>query len=236
MSQELLLLLFTSATIALIHTLLGPDHYLPFIVIAKARNWPYLKTLSITALCGLGHVLGSVVLGIIGIAFGVLLSRLAFFESFRGDLAAWALIAFGLVYFTWGMRKAIKNKNHIHAHAHYGFEHTHNHTHTNEHSHIHPQKAEREITPWILFTVFLFGPCEPLIPVLMYPAAKEGIFETAMVTLVFGVVTILTMVTVVSVFFFGLKKIPPGGFSRYSHALAGGTIFLCGGAIQFLGL
>jgi len=33
MSNELMILLVTAASIGFFHTLLGPDHYLPFIVI-----------------------------------------------------------------------------------------------------------------------------------------------------------------------------------------------------------
>jgi len=82
-----------------LHTLFGPDHYLPFIVMKKARNWSFAKTLSITIACGLGHVLSSVVLGLIGIAAGIALMKLEVFESFRGNIAAWALIGFGFAYF-----------------------------------------------------------------------------------------------------------------------------------------
>jgi hypothetical protein len=57
-----------------------------------------------------------------------------------------------------------------------------------------------------------------------------------MVTAVFGCVTILTMLGVVLVSSFGLNLLPMGKLERFSHALAGGSIFLCGVAIQFLGL
>ena len=106
MSYEMTLLMGTAAFIAFFHTLLGPDHYLPFIVMGKARKWSMAKTAWITVLCGVGHVASSVLLGFIGIALGVALTSLVAVESFRGNLAAWALIAFGLVYFVWGMRRA----------------------------------------------------------------------------------------------------------------------------------
>jgi len=65
MSSELVVLMVTAASVGLIHTLIGPDHYLPFIVMAKARKWSPLRTGWITLLCGLGHVGGSVVLGVV---------------------------------------------------------------------------------------------------------------------------------------------------------------------------
>ena len=44
MSPELMVLLVTAAFIGFLHTLLGPDHYLPFIVMGKAKKWSMLKT------------------------------------------------------------------------------------------------------------------------------------------------------------------------------------------------
>ena len=76
MSQELLILTITAASIGLFHTLLGPDHYLPFIVMARAGKWSPIKTTWITVLCGIGHILGSVLLGFIGIALGIAVTKI----------------------------------------------------------------------------------------------------------------------------------------------------------------
>ncbi|MBI4681128.1 MAG: hypothetical protein HY753_08025, partial [Nitrospirae bacterium] len=159
MSNELLILIIAAASIGFFHTLLGPDHYLPFIVMSRSRNWSLRKTSLVTVLCGIGHVLSSVLLGIIGIALGIAVSKLEAIESFRGSIAAWVLIAFGLVYFIWGMRRALRNKPHEHLHKHeYGFSHMHTHHHTEVHMHVHRKKGTKNITPWVLFTIFVFGP------------------------------------------------------------------------------
>lgn len=92
------------------------------------------------------------------------------------------------------------------------------------------------MTPWVLFTIFVLGPCEPLIPILMYPAAKENFGGVLLVTLIFGTVTISTMLGIVVASTWGLKRLPLKKMERYAHALAGGSICLCGMAIQFLGL
>ncbi|MFC1715408.1 sulfite exporter TauE/SafE family protein [Candidatus Poribacteria bacterium] len=237
MSRDLLVLVTTAAYIGFFHTLIGPDHYLPFVVMAQSRKWPRLKTAWITILCGIGHVLSSVVLGGLGIAFGIAVTRLEIIESFRGNLAAWALIAFGLVYFIWGLRRAIKRRPHTHSHIHDRVStHEHTHTHEKEHTHVHQEEGKTSLTPWVLFTIFVLGPCEPLIPILMYPAAKSSVFGVVMVAGTFGIVTILTMLTVVLLALSGLKLIPIGRMERYSHALAGAAIFLSGMAIQLLGL
>ncbi|MGR3304217.1 MAG: sulfite exporter TauE/SafE family protein [Candidatus Scalindua sp.] len=235
--QELTVITITAASIGLFHTLLGPDHYLPFIVMARARKWSLAKTTCITALCGAGHVLSSIVLGIIGIALGISINKLGAIELFRGGLAAWLLIAFGAGYFVWGVFRARKRRPHVHWHAHGDASMPiHKHTHSKEHLHLHKGEKAKNLTPWILFTIFVFGPCEPLILLLIYPAAKSSTFGLVLVAGVFGVVTIATMLGIVILLSLGANLLPMGKLERYTHALAGATICLCGIAIRFLGL
>jgi len=236
-SQEMTILTITAASIGFFHTLFGPDHYIPFIVIARARKWSLLKTSWITFLCGLGHIGSSVLLGFVGIALGIAVTKLEGWESFRGNIAGWLLIAFGIAYFVWGLRKALKNRPHEHIHVHPdGHTHAHEHTHNQEHIHVHDEKDAVNMTPWILFIIFVFGPCEPLIPILMYPAAKSSLFGLVLVTAVFGSVTILTMLSIVIFSTFGINLVPLKRMERFTHAMAGIIIFLCGMSIQFLGL
>jgi sulfite exporter TauE/SafE len=236
MEGSTLLLAGTAVTIGFIHTLVGPDHYLPFIVMGEARQWTIRKTMFITFLCGVGHVLSSVVLGFIGIAAGISLSRLQFFESFRGNIAAWLLITFGLVYMLISLRSLYRKKKHVHSHHHTeGIIHEHEHNHFSSHSHIHFQD-KKNLTPWILFLIFILGPCEPLIPIVMYPAAKNNISGVVMVSLLFSVVTIATMMSIVLAFRLGLSHINLRPLERYVNVIAGATIMIAGLAIQFLGL
>jgi sulfite exporter TauE/SafE len=236
-SREIMLLAGTAATIGFVHTVLGPDHYLPFIVISRARRWGLSKTLFVSFLCGLGHVLSSVVIGFIGIAFGVAVGRLEGVESFRGGLAGWLLIGFGLAYMVWGVWRAIKKKPHTHLHLHAeDDEHDHAHVHQGEHYHLHGRANKKSLTPWILFTIFVFGPCEPLIPILMYPAAKHNMAGVVLVTVAFGLTTIGTMLVLISLSSWGLSFLPLGKLERYVHALAGAMIFISGLSVQFFGL
>ena len=236
MSNELILLAGTAATVGFLHTIFGPDHYLPFIVMARANRWSSLKTVWVTLLCGIGHVGSSVLLGAVGIAAGVAVSKLEALESFRGDIAAWVLIGFGLAYFIWGLRRALLDRPHEHAHVHEGgITHTHRHVHTEEHAHVHGE-GRKNLTPWVLFVIFVLGPCEPLIPILMYPAAKKSLFGIVLVALIFGLVTVATMLSVVVAGLKGVNRLPMASLERYAHALAGAAIFLSGIGIRFLGL
>jgi ABC-type nickel/cobalt efflux system permease component RcnA len=236
MNDSITLLSVTAISIGFIHTILGPDHYLPFIVLSQAKKWTLKKTMVITFLCGIGHVLSSVILGLIGIFVGIELKKLIAVESFRGNIAAWLFIAFGLVYMVISIRNIIKKRKHSHSHFHFGGEeHSHEHNHHKEHTHPHNNEIVKT-TPWILFLIFVFGPCEPLIPIVMYPAAQNNISGAVFVSLLFSVVTVATMMSIVLAFNLGLKRINLKPLEKYSNLIAGSAIFLSGLAIQFLGL
>ena len=232
--SDLQLLSLAAVSIGVGHTLLGPDHYLPFVAMSRAGNWSRRKTAWVTLLCGVGHVLGSVVLGCIGIALGVAVFKLEPIEEIRGDLAGWLLLTFGLLYFSWGLARALRNQPHVHMHTD-GTVHAHP-----ESDHVHELADQaavprQPITPWVLFTIFLFGPCEPLIPMLMYPAARGSAWNVALVSTLFAVATIGTMLMMVLVMCLGADFVRLGRLERYSHALAGLVVLSCGLAIK-LGL
>jgi ABC-type nickel/cobalt efflux system permease component RcnA len=237
MTKDISVLLITAASLGFFHTLFGPDHYLPFIMMSRARRWTLPRTVGITLLCGLGHVGSSILFGAVGIVLGVSVSRLEFLEGFRGNIAAWMIIVFGFLYFLWGVRSTVLNRPHKHIHFHKnGEKHEHDHVHADDHVHQHEDKGKQSITPWVLFTIFVFGPCEPLIPILMYPAAKASIPGLILVTAVFAGVTILTMLTLVIIVSLGVNSLPLGRLERYMHAIAGAMILLSGIGIVFLGL
>lgn len=230
-------LLGTAAFLGFFHTVTGPDHYIPFIAMSKVGRWSFPKTIAITLACGVGHVLSSVLLGFLGIAASLAVSRLEWFEGVRGDLAAWLLLGFGLAYMVWGIRRAIRNRPHTHLHVHADGA-VHQHTHTHHEDHAHPHVAESDtagqsgrMTPWILFTIFVFGPCEPLIPILMYPALRLNIWSVALVAGVFAVCTIGTMTAIVAGAYWGLVRLSTSRLERYSHAIAGAALAACGGAM-----
>jgi len=237
MTHELLALTTTAATIGFLHTVLGPDHYLPFVVMGRAGGWSRARTLVITALCGVGHIAGSVLLGGVGIAAGIAVSRMTALEAVRGELAAWALIGVGAAYAIWGIRRALRNRPHTHLHHHGdGTLHVHTHTHHRDHAHLHGSSDAKHMTPWVLFVVFVLGPCEPLIPLLMVPAAHHSPLGVAWVAAVFAAVTIITMVGVVLAGTLGVERLPLGRLERYSHAMAGATLCLCGVGMVAFGL
>ncbi len=255
--MEINILFLSTLSIGFIHTIVGPDHYLPFILMAKARQWKIKQTMLITFLCGIGHVLGSVLLGVVGIVFGVALQRLEIIEGYRGDIASWMLIAFGIAYGAWGLRLGLRSIEHKHGHNHeqdheqdqeenhknehehrhekgISIMHQHTHHHLGRHAHVHGDP--KSITPWALFVIFVLGPCEPLIPLLMYPAAKGNWLDVAWVATGFGIVTIATMMGMVVLLTKSMMQLKMEFWERYMHALAGFIIALSGLAIKLFGL
>lgn len=211
METDISVLSVTALTIGALHTLAGPDHYLPFVAMAKARSWSTLKTINIVTLCGIGHVFSSIIIGFIGIAAGFALSGVEKVEGIRGSIAAWLLLLFGLGYLAWAFYKLQKKDDHHHRDI----------------------QEKRKMTFWILFTIFIFGPCEPLIPILMYPAAEHNYRAVAFISVLFALVTIITMIIVVMLMLKGISFVKFKTLERYQHVIAGATITLCGVAIFF---
>jgi hypothetical protein len=231
MSNELIILLGTAITISFLHTLAGPDHYLPFIGLAKARGWNIGKTVFWTIVCGCGHVWSSVLLGLGGAALGWSLSKLNWLESIRGGLAGWMLLGAGLVYSVWGWWRARQDRTHKHFDVYddgsmYVFEH--------RHGEMIAPKERHKVTPWVMFLVFLLGPCEPMIPLLSFPAAKNSTTAMVLLILVYTFFTLLTMVLMVALGFYGISFLKTKLLERYMHALGGAAIFLCGVGMVFL--
>jgi ABC-type nickel/cobalt efflux system permease component RcnA len=234
----------TALSLGLVHTLVGPDHYLPFIVLGRAEGWTLRKTLLLTGLCGLAHVASSILIGGLGVGLGWSLGGLEHFEGIRGEAAGWALLVFGAAYLAWGVYRARKGHSHVHVHRD-GTVHTHGHDH--EHAADHSAHADEpheepdhvrahRRTGWALFLIFVLGPCEPLIPLLIFPAAEHSASGIAAVSAAFAIATVGTMLAVVAAGWFGLRLFKLGWLERYVHAFSGAAVLASGVLITFVGL
>jgi sulfite exporter TauE/SafE len=236
MDQTLTILLTTAVGVAFVHTLIGVDHILPFVVLGKANRWTLRRTLVITGACGVGHVLSSVLLGVVGIGLGAAVTNLEWIEATRGDLAAWALIAFGLVYAAWALATRRRAMRQAHHHTSDGAAVAHMHASGRE-PHQHPGgPGGASLTVRSLFLIFVLGPCEPLIPLLMIPAATTGTVAVVLVTATFGVVTLATMMGLVVLATKGLEWRSSPWLERHVQLMAGLSIVASGVAIQLFGL
>ncbi len=232
MNTELQVLLLTAVSISCLHTLTGPDHYIPFIALSRVRGWTAGKTVVWTLLCGIAHVGSSVLLGMLGIGLGWSLSKVSGLENLRGGLAGWALLSFGLLYTMWGLKRAWSNKVHKHFDVYdngevYVYEHKHGQI-------VYPQDRMK-VTPWIMLLIFGLGPCEPLIPLLMYPAAQHSTYGMLMLVLSFTLFTLLTMTALVLLGYYGFSVLKTSRLERYVHVLGGISVLICGIGMVYLG-
>jgi hypothetical protein len=231
MHHEIGVLLFAAIMIACLHTCSGPDHYLPFIALSRSRGWSLGKTIVWTLICGCGHVWSSVLLGLGGAALGWSVSHIKGLENIRGGLAGWALLSFGLIYGIWGLIRAGNNRKHKHFDIDgdriYVYEHRDGSTVLPSDKHV--------VTPWVMFIIFILGPCEPMIPLLYFPAAKNSWFGMILLIIVYTFFTLLSMVVMVLLGYYGIAWIKTEKLEKYMHALGGMAIFLCGASMIFLG-
>ena len=86
----------TGFTVAFFHAAI-PTHWLPFVLVSRARGWGHGKTLLVATLAGLGHVAITSLLGLAIAWFGFQL------DEKLGHLFPWiaggVLLAIGAFYF-----------------------------------------------------------------------------------------------------------------------------------------
>ena len=127
------------------------------------------------------------------------------------------LIAFGLVYGIWGLRRAAGARLHGHVHARY--------------DHVHEPSR---MTAWTLFLLFSADPCVAVIPLLV-AAAPLGALKALLVVLAYEVATIGTMVLLVLPARAGARVLRAGWLDRYGDAAAGALIAAVGLVVAGLG-
>lgn len=214
------LLLSAAASLAVVHTAIGIDHALPFVVLSRVQGWTLRRTLWVTALCGLGHVASALVLGLGALALGVAVERLVAVETLRGHLALGVLVSFGMGYAALGALRYWRHRPHHHEHL---------------------DQRKRAVTMWTLFVVLVFGPCEALVPLLLAPGLMQDTPLLVGVIAVFGGLTVLTMLVLVTVGVLGARLVELERFlgnraASVAEVMAGLTIAATGAGVALLGL
>jgi len=227
-------LLVTAMLTGVIHTVAGPDHYLPFIAIARSRRYSMVRTLLWTLICGIGHVGSALLLAVLFLLFAGILSaaKLEWLEEWRGNIAAYAMIGMGGAMLLHSFRRRWRNRprKHVHLDAD-GVMHVHSHAPGSEKA---PSSGE-SLSYWVVFIIFVLGPCEALLP-LLTASAVLGTTAVILTASVFSAATIATMLGAVALGVAGLNTLRFGWLERHTAEIAGATVMLCGIAIAFLGL
>ncbi len=212
-SQSLVLLMSTAALLGAGHTIIAPHHYLPFAAVGKSAGWSNAKTLFVTLLCGFGHLASSLVFAGIAVALTFGAASVEYFQHFRGDIAQFVFLGFALAYTIFGLKRGLRSDADAACSCHCHAE----------------DKIKNAATLGALFLIFLIGPCDVLIPLVILPALSFDWWGVLLVACVFSLATIASMLLMVAVILYGLKFVPfrGGKLERWSSFITGAVLLVC---------
>ena len=79
-----------------------------------------------------------------------------------------------------------------------------------------------------MFLIFVLGPCEPMIPLLYFPAARSSWGSMLALILVYTFFTLASMLVMVLLGYYSIRFFRTQKLEKYMHALAGLTLLTCG--------
>ena len=220
----LLALMLTAATVGALHSL-GPDHWLPFAALARARNWTPLRTARLAFVCGLGHVTVSALLGILAVLLGR--ESVETFGTTVHGSAPLLLIGFGFAYMTWALWRIFRGRLLHHVDHLEGKPHDHGRGHHHDHG--------KKLSEWGLFVLFCCDPCIALIPMIVAASAK-GWGAIGAVVVVYELATIAAILVLVHIAHTGARTMRFAWLDRYGDVVAGGAIICVGTVVTVLGI
>jgi nickel/cobalt transporter (NicO) family protein len=218
------LLTVTAVATAAFHTLI-PDHWLPFVLVGRARGWSVKKTAGVSGASALIHTGLSVVLALVAIRIGreAMEAVGATLEKVSGAL----LVLFGIAYAAWAWKKG----GHFHpggAMLHLGENGAEcdGHEGDSHPGHLHYHADERLIegagsrSGAYLALIVGVNPCVLVLPIVL-AAAKHGASMIGLVTLAYSVTTIALMVGLSVAGVAGIRRFEPPGAARYMETWSG---------------
>ncbi len=231
------LLLGTTVATALFHTLI-PDHWLPFVLMGRARGWSLRTTAALSTLSAAIHTLLSVALGLAAVFVGheTALAVGQSLESMGGVL----LVLFGLGYAAWSWRKGghfhpggARMHGHADARACSGEEGPANPSHLHYHADDALIRGRTDRGGLYLAVIVGANPCVLILPLLL-AALDRGPEAIVAVSLSYSVTTTALMVALSVVGVAGTRMLRVPGIARYMEAASGMLIALLGAALLLL--
>ncbi len=224
-------LLGTAVSTALFHAMI-PDHWLPFVLIGRARGWSLERTAAVSGASALLHTLLSVLLGLGALAIG--LESAHALGQRLGRASAVLLVAFGLAYAGWAWRKG----GHFHpggalVHSQQepaacaGAEGSSNPDHLYYHADTELIRGTSGRGDLYLALIVGLNPCILVLPILL-ATAEQGPVAVASITLAYSLTTIVLMVGLSVAGVAGSRGLPVPGAARYMEAASGLLIALVG--------
>ena len=236
-STVLTTLAVTGFTVAFFHAAI-PTHWLPFVLVARARGWNRAQTLLVTMFAGLGHVVLTTLLGL-AIAWCGFQVDGQMGEAFP-RIAGGFLVAVGLYYFwrQWTGRglchHTVPGGKH-HADEHCGHE-------TEGHSHWDGELKDSELISrkkgdWAaisgLFLMLTLSPCEAFLPIYL-SGVQFGWRGFFVLSAILAAATFAGMLVFTWLALVGLEKIQVKKFERYEAAWLGALFTLVGVLIMLM--
>ena len=190
-------------TIALLHTLI-PSHWLCFVLVGRAHQWPRRKILGVTAAAGFIHAASTVTLGIVLSLLGQRLME--HHKELLERASAIVLIGLGALYFL----------SHL---LHAGHHHQHDRV-------ITPRTA-------VLALVFslALSPCSASIPLLILACASAGWVAVGLIAAVLLVTTVGVMLLMVGLTLLGVERLQYTAFDRYEKLIVGSVLIVLGSLV-----
>lgn len=183
-TSYLLTLGLTGFAVAFLHAAI-PTHWLPFVMVGRARDWSRARTLGAVALAGGGHLIATTALGVAIAFFGFELDH-HFEEAFHGGVAA-ALIGLG----AWLAFRAPHGRQCAHCKGG-------------------PRKPVPEATDraalWGLFLTLTLSPCELFLPVYL-TAVPYGWAGVVWLSVILAAATLGTMLTLTWLTLHGMNRL-----------------------------
>lgn len=229
----------TGFTVAFFHAAI-PTHWLPFVLVARARKWSRAKTLAVTAGAGIGHVALTSLLGLVIAWFGFRLDEQLGAKTFPW-IAGGLLLAFAAFYF-W---RQATGRGVMHHHppgsSHHpdeqcGHEHEHVPSHWQEEMKDSPL-VSRASGDWAaisgLLVMLTLSPCEGFLPVYL-SGVRFGWRGFVVLSAILAIATLVGMTLFTWLALLGFEKIRIKNFERYEAGLLGSLFAMLGVLVLIL--
>ncbi len=228
-----------AAMTGIVHALI-PDHWLPFVLIGRARNWSLRSVALVAGFSGMIHAAISVGLALIALAIGIGAARAMALGENLEHAGAWALVALGLAYAIWAWRKG--------GHFHPGGARLHAEPEGDacsggegpahpDHLHYHADDAWISGSRWSLAGLALLvgiNPCVLITPIVLAGVAIDRM--TALTAAAAYSVTAVTTTVVLSMIGVGAtRRLWVPGAARYMEAASGLLIAALGAGMLLFG-
>ena len=199
MQQTTISLIGATFFIALTHAVM-PNHWMPFALVGRGQKWSLTKTISITAIAGLGHSIATCILGTIIALLGLQIAK--YTETIAEPFAASILIILGIAFIVIGRLRPCK----------------HNHNHSNF--------SDKTIVI-SLFMMLSCSPCVAVLPIFL-AASTYSWGMLLLLSVILSVTTVSSMAVLTTLAYSGVRKINLCRIEHYEREIIGGILSTIG--------